>query len=123
MKTLAKRILIVAVLSGGLSGLLPRACGVGGVPLWTNLYDGAASGDDYAYAIAVDTSGKVFVTGTSDGGDSNHLDYATVAYSSTGLSTQGSLSRRRLAPLHGPGLADSNGAKCHSGQRRMSLAF
>jgi hypothetical protein len=42
-----------------------------GVPLWTNRYEGQALGS----AVAVDASGKVFVTGSSGG------DYATIAYS------------------------------------------
>jgi hypothetical protein len=49
-----------------------------GVPLWTNRYDGGS--DDYAQAVAVDSSGNVFVTGLSSGSG-----YATVAYSSTGV--------------------------------------
>src|SRR6266581_9022639 len=34
----------------------------GGVPLWTNRYDGPANSSDLARAIAVDSSGNVFVT-------------------------------------------------------------
>src|ERR1039457_7084310 len=39
-----------------------------GVPLWTNLYNGPGNGGDFAYAVAVDTSNNVIVTGYSDGG-------------------------------------------------------
>jgi hypothetical protein len=54
------------------------------VPLWTNRYDGPAQRSDEAGAIAVDTSGNVFVTGRSFADFSNNLDYATVAYSNSG---------------------------------------
>ena len=36
-----------------------------GVPLWTNRYNGPANSDDYAYAVAVDGSDNVIVTGYS----------------------------------------------------------
>jgi hypothetical protein len=54
----------------------------GGVPLWTNLYDGAANSDDQALAMAVDGSGNVYVTGRSG---YPTYDYATLAYSSSGV--------------------------------------
>lgn len=55
-----------------------------GLPQWSNCYAGPGSGDSKPSAIAVDGSGNVFVTGaaTAGGGD---FDYATVAYSSTGV--------------------------------------
>ena len=54
-----------------------------GTLLWTNLYD-AGGGDNVAYAVAVDGTGSVFVTGRSSGSGTG-ADYATVAYSGTGL--------------------------------------
>ena len=55
-----------------------------GEPLWTNRYNGPGKGDDAAYAVAVDGSNNVIVTGYSAGSGSGY-DYATIKYSSTGL--------------------------------------
>ena len=54
-----------------------------GVPLWTNIYNGAANNTDIARALAVDGSGNVLVTGDSLG--SSNYDYATIKYSSAGV--------------------------------------
>ncbi len=53
------------------------------MPLWTNRYNGPGNGDDYAFAVAVDGSDNVFVTGYSIGIGSTE-DYATIKYSSAG---------------------------------------
>jgi hypothetical protein len=55
-----------------------------GVPMWTNRYNGPANKDDEAWAVAVDSSGNVFVTGYSGVSSGECCDYATVAYSPTG---------------------------------------
>lgn len=65
-----------------------------GVPLWTNRYDGPASGFNYATAIAVDSSNSVIVTGGSTSGNAG--DYATIKCSSAGA---GLWTNR----YHGPG--------------------
>jgi uncharacterized delta-60 repeat protein len=54
-----------------------------GVPLWTNRYNGPGSYDDQAFALAVDGSNSVVVTGYAWYGSS--YDYATVKYSSAGV--------------------------------------
>src|ERR1051325_2761620 len=55
-----------------------------GVALWTNRYNGPGNSSDLAYAIAVDGSNNVIVTGWSwpNGG---LYDYATIKYSSAGV--------------------------------------
>jgi len=55
-----------------------------GVPLWTNRYNGSATGWAEAKAIAVDSSGNVFVTGSSAASASGlPPDYVTIKYSSS----------------------------------------
>lgn len=54
-----------------------------GVPLWTNRFNGPDSFTDQPYGMAVDTTGNVFVTGSTLG--TNFVTkYATVAWSSNG---------------------------------------
>jgi hypothetical protein len=50
-----------------------------GLALWTNRYNGPASGDDSATAVAVDGLGDVYVTGYSPGSGSGN-DFATIKY-------------------------------------------
>jgi len=49
-----------------------------GAPLFTNRYNGPANGNDQASALAVDTGGNVFVTGTSWNG--TIYEFATIKY-------------------------------------------
>jgi hypothetical protein len=57
-----------------------------GVPLWTNRYNGPGNSVDTGYAVAVDGSNNVIVTGYSDvNGYGTNYDYATIKYSSAGV--------------------------------------
>jgi hypothetical protein len=50
-----------------------------GVALWTNVYHGPVASYDTANAVAVDTNGNMFVTGSSAG------NFATISYSGAGV--------------------------------------
>ncbi len=54
-----------------------------GDTVWTRRYNGPGNGDDRACAVAVDDSGKVYVTGSSLSLGTSY-DYATVKYHSNG---------------------------------------
>ena len=82
-----------------------------GVALWTNRYNGTANTHDLANAVMVDDSGNVFVTGHSIGSGSSY-DYATVAYSGTGIPLW---TNRYNGPANGPDqpwLSSSPSSKC-----------
>jgi uncharacterized delta-60 repeat protein len=67
----------------------------GGMQQWVARYNGPASIDDTAYSISVDSSGNVYVTGSS-GGSGTGQDYATIKYNSSGT-------QQWAARYNGPG--------------------
>src|SRR5690348_11239659 len=77
-------LVMVALLSAGLTLLPPQAFAQGGLPLWTNIYTGPGGSNSRASAAAVDGSGNMFVTGSSIGAGGNY-DYATIKYSGAGV--------------------------------------
>jgi Beta-propeller repeat len=54
-----------------------------GVQKWVQRYNGPGNGSDYAYSIAVNGAGYVYITGASLGSGTGN-DYATIKYSQTG---------------------------------------
>ncbi len=57
-----------------------------GLPLWTNIYNGAVNGDDGAVAIKLDRDGNAYVTGESQIVNPGYNSaYATIKYSPAGL--------------------------------------
>jgi len=69
-----------------------------GKKIWDNRYDGPADGADEATAIAVDSSGNVYVTGRSEGSGTG-FDYCTVMYDSAGI-------EKWVATYNGPASGD-----------------
>jgi len=55
-----------------------------GIEQWVARYNGPGNDDDKAYAIALDSSENIYVTGYSDGLETNR-DYATIKYNSAGM--------------------------------------
>jgi uncharacterized delta-60 repeat protein len=55
-----------------------------GVQQWASRYNNTTNGTDEAWDVAVDASGNVFVTGTSDGSSGNGSAATTIKYNSAG---------------------------------------
>jgi uncharacterized delta-60 repeat protein len=68
-----------------------------GDTLWVQRYNGPGNNWDAATALAIDTSGNVYVTGESYG--SNFFDYVTIKYNSSGV-------QQWVARYNGPGNSD-----------------
>jgi len=69
-----------------------------GDTIWTRRYNGPRNSKDVAYAIAIDDSGNVYVTGESEGSTGTHgifEDYATIKYTPDGV-------RRWVVRYNGP---------------------
>ena len=85
MKTPTNQSLLAALIIFSASlAFASRAFAQGGVPLWTNRYDGPGRDDDVPKALAVDGSGNLIVTGSTTTAN-GYTDYATVKYSSAGV--------------------------------------
>jgi Secretion system C-terminal sorting domain/Beta-propeller repeat len=56
-----------------------------GVQQWATLYNGSGANSDQAYALTLDGSGNVYVTGYSWGGTTPDFDIATIKYNNSGV--------------------------------------
>ncbi|MBL8006101.1 MAG: SBBP repeat-containing protein [Ignavibacteria bacterium] len=66
-----------------------------GDSVWVKRYNGTGNSSDYTSSIALDSSGNVYVTGTSIGNGTN-FDYVTIKYNSVGV-------QQWVARYNGPG--------------------
>lgn len=57
--------------------LLACACAFASSEIWLSEYNGNPPGQSWATAMAVDSSGQVYVTGSAEGEDGNN-HYATI---------------------------------------------
>ena len=69
--------------SGGFHDYLTVKYSPSGDTLWSDRYDGIGNEIDQAYALVIDDSGNVYVTGLSEN-SFDCLDYATIKYNSSG---------------------------------------
>ncbi len=74
-----------------------------GIEQWVARYNGPVNGNNVAMSIAVDGSGNVYVTGSSEG-SGTYDDYATIKYNSSGIEQWVA---RYNGPVNGPDYASS----------------
>jgi uncharacterized delta-60 repeat protein len=67
-----------------------------GDTLWVRRYDGPVNARDEAWALTVDSTGNVYVTGQSQPNNSDQADYLTIKYDNAG-------NQRWVARYNGPG--------------------
>ena len=82
----AGNVYVTGTVSDTVSGLDYRTIkyNASGQVMWKAKWNGAANGDDEAYAIAVDSKGNVYVTGRSMGKGTGY-DFVTVKYNWVGI--------------------------------------
>ena len=77
---MSKKLLLSLVLLFLCSYTFPRLVAAQAVDTeWVRVYNGPGRDTDSSYAVAVDASGNVFVSGTSYNSE-NSYDYATIKY-------------------------------------------
>jgi uncharacterized delta-60 repeat protein len=73
-----------------------------GVQQWATSYNNNSNQTEAAYALVLDASGNVYVTGTSYGGTANDGDIATVKYNNSGV-------QQWVSRFNGPGSVFDSG--------------
>lgn len=79
-----------------------------GNQIWARSYNGPANDQDKALSVKIDSSGNIYVTGESEGGET-HADFATIKYSAAG-------EQLWVARYDGPGNADDRYPKLQLGE-------
>src|ERR1041385_408477 len=83
MKIISKHTFVLGLLLANLYVFTPKTQAQGGLPLWTNQFNGSEESTSH---IAVDGAGNVFITGRAVYNAANDLNQCiTIAYSSAGI--------------------------------------